>query len=282
MPLPPDSHSHQAAAGSNAPAPQSRETELGARDPGAEAVGRQQAVRPVAVSVVVPTFREALNLPILVPEICAALDGADLPHEVIVVDDDSNDGTVEAVAALARTLPVRLVVRRGERGLSSAVVRGFRESRGRVLVCMDADGSHPPSALPALVRPVLDGEADFAVGSRYVVGGSTDESWSAMRRLNSRVATMMAWSLTRLRDPMSGFFAMPKSLFDRIGSFQPTGFKIGLELVVRSGSSRCVEVPIHFRDRQRGTSKLGMRQQAEYLIQVVTLHGLKRRARQFD
>src|SRR5947209_774661 len=147
------------------------------------------------VSVIVPTYCEADNLPLLVPRIAAACPGA----EVLIVDDDSPDAT----AAVCAGLPVHLLVRKGGRGLASPVLYGMRQARGDVFVVMDADLSHPPETIPALVDAIRSG-ADFAIGSRYVRGGRTDASW--WRRLTSRVATLLARPLTTARDPLAGFF----------------------------------------------------------------------------
>src|SRR3954452_2910573 len=115
------------------------------------------------VSVIVPTYREAANLPVLVAAVHDALTTAKTRYELIAVDDDSRDGTEQIFAELAARHPLRLIVRRGGRGLPSAVVRGMREATGRWLVVMDADLSHPPESIPALLEALRDG-ADFALG----------------------------------------------------------------------------------------------------------------------
>src|SRR5438270_2504382 len=137
---------------------------------------------PPDVSVIVPTYCEAENLPLLVPRIVAACPAA----EILIVDDDSPDAT----AAVCAQLAVRLLVRKGERGLAGAVLHGMRHALGDVFVVMDADLSHPPEAIPALVDAIRTG-ADFAIGSRYVRGGRTDAGWGTWRRLTSRVATLL-------------------------------------------------------------------------------------------
>jgi len=221
------------------------------------------------VSVVIPTYREAENLGELVPRIDAAVDGV----EIVVVDDDSPDDTAAVCERLAREHPLRLLVRHGERGLASAVLHGFRESRGEVLVCMDADLSHAPEAIPALLEALAEG--DFAVGSRYAHGGSTDEVWSLFRRLNSRVATVLARPLTPVRDPMAGFFALRRETFESASELDPVGYKIGLELLVKCGCRDVREVPITFRDRTRGESKLSLRQQWNYLVHLRRLYAFR-------
>lgn len=220
------------------------------------------------ISVVVPTFREAKNLPVLVPAVAAALGTG---YEVVVVDDDSNDGTEEACAQLAKEYPVRLIVRRGERGLSSAVLAGLRAAGGTHLVVMDADLSHPPDAIPALVAPLRAG-ADFVIGSRYVRGGSTEEGWGVYRWLNSKVATLLARPLARVNDPMAGFFALTRERLALAQALDPIGYKIGLELLVKCGCRRVVEVPIHFRNRLHGESKLTLKEQINYLRHLLRLY----------
>ncbi len=123
-----------------------------------------------SVSIVVPVYREAENLPHLIPAIAARMSAAGLVYEIILVDDDSRDGTEQVAADLAKEYPLRLLVRRNERGLSTAVIHGFRHARGDILVCMDADLSHPPELIASLVAAVRSNEADFAIGSRYIPG----------------------------------------------------------------------------------------------------------------
>jgi dolichol-phosphate mannosyltransferase len=224
----------------------------------------------VDVSVIVPTYREAPNLPVLVGAVRDALAGV-ANYEVVIVDDDSGDGTEQACEELAKSHPLRLLVRRGERGLASAVVRGMSEAKGDWLVVMDADLSHPPEAIPSLLAPLREG-ADFAVGSRYVAGGSTEEGWGLYRWLNSKAATLLAWPLARVADPMAGFFALPRSLFANAAPLDPIGYKIGLELLVKCRCRRVAEVPIHFRNRLHGQSKLSLREQVNYLRHLGRLY----------
>ncbi len=240
----------------------------------------------VDVSIVVPTYREAENLAILVPRIADAMAPTGLTYETIVVDDDSQDGTHTVLARLAgHGLPTRLITRVGERGLSSAVVRGFREARGAFLVCMDADLSHPPEALPRLLAALAEPGVEFVIGSRYVAGGSTDESWGLLRRLNSKVATLLARPFTSAKDPMAGFFALPRSVFERAAELNPVGYKIGLELLVKCRCSVVCEVPIPFSGRKFGQSKLSFMEQLQYLRHLKRLadfrYGVRWRIVQF-
>ncbi|HEO71838.1 MAG TPA: glycosyltransferase family 2 protein [Candidatus Hydrogenedentes bacterium] len=216
-----------------------------------------------SLSIVVPTYREAENLPELVKRIERVGQEHGLTVEVLIMDDDSRDGTEEAVAALGRPW-VRLVVRTANRGLSPAVLDGFALAQHDVFAVMDADLSHPPEKLPELVEALEEG-ADFALGSRYIEGGSTDEDWGLLRAINSRVATLLARPLTSVRDPMSGFFAFRREVYENAAPLNPVGYKIGLEMLVKGGCTRAREVPIHFSQRRHGTSKLSLAEQLRYL-----------------
>lgn len=218
---------------------------------------------PVGISIIVPTYREAENIPHLLARIDALRQAAGLTLEVLFMDDDSNDGSVEAVAAAGFDW-ARIIVRKSDRGLSQAVIEGFQTARHPVLVCMDCDLSHPPEVIPKLVLGLHSGQ-QFVIGSRYVPGGSTDDDWGFFRWFNSFVATVLARPLTTARDPMSGFFAMRKSDFDAAQELNPVGYKVALELIVKCGFENVGEVPIHFTDRQYGESKLTLAEQLKYI-----------------
>ena len=168
--------------------------------------------------------------------------------------------------------PVRLVQSDARAGLAGDTLRGAAEARSQVVVVMDADLSHPPEALEALVRPVLAGEQDMVLGSRYVPSGDTP-GWPWLRRLASRAATWLAWPLVSVRDPMSGYFAVRRQLMLDLGQ-EASGFKIGLEILARGEDRlRVAEVPIVFVDRLYGESKLGMRETLAYFRQMFALAG---------
>ena len=155
------------------------------------------------------------------------------------------------------------------------MLRGFFEAKGRVLVCMDADLSHPPEILPRMIETLEKDQAEFVIGSRYVTGGTTAAKWSWFRKLNSRVATLMARPFCQVRDPLAGFFALPRAVLERAEALNPIGYKIGLELIVKCGCTRIVELPIHFSDRRFGQSKLGLREQMNYLRHLKRLADFK-------
>jgi dolichol-phosphate mannosyltransferase len=223
------------------------------------------------ISIVVPTYHEQPNLQPLLDRIAATLQPLNRPYEVLIVDDDSRDGTVETAAQLARKHPLRLIVRTENRDLSLAAVEGLRAARGQYLVVMDADLSHPPESIPALIA-ALQPPTDFALGSRYVQGG-TMEQWGGLRWLNSFVATQLARPLAPgVLDPMSGFFALRRETFARCTRLDPIGYKIGLELICRCACRHVAEIPIVFQNRTRGSSKLNLGQIRRYLLHLDRLY----------
>jgi dolichol-phosphate mannosyltransferase len=160
---------------------------------------------------------------------------------------------------------VRVVRRAGKAGLASAVVAGFAAAKGDVLLVMDADLSHPPEVVPALLDAIAGG-ADLAVGSRYVNGGGTMD-WPLKRRVVSRVACLLGNVLVPIRDSTSGFFAIRRAVIDGV-KLNPIGFKIGFEVMARGRYRRAVEVPYTFRDRELGKSKFGQREILQYVVQL--------------
>lgn len=224
------------------------------------------------LSLVLPTYNEAENLPLLLPKLEEALAG--IPHEIIIVDDDSPDGTWRKAEELSRQYPsLRVLRRRGERGLSSAVIAGFKAARGEVLAVMDADGQHDCSLLKALYTSVRNTRG-MCVASRYIPGGGTGQ-WNRRRTLLSRMGTRLVVFLCRLatHDPLSGFFAIDRALFERIApSFTPRGFKILLDLLAHvPRDTRVEEVPFVFAPRMKGKSKLSMGVQAAFIRSLLDI-----------
>jgi dolichol-phosphate mannosyltransferase len=225
------------------------------------------------VSIIIPTLNEAENLPVLVPRIDEVLRGRGMKYEVIVVDDDSRDDTRGVCARLSEQYPLALIVRQNIKdGLSGAVLQGMAAANGGTLVVMDADLQHPPEKIPELLA-TLDAGADFALGSRYVPGGTTAERWSPLRKLNSWAATFLARPFAgNTHDPMSGFFALRRATYLAATRLTPLGYKIALELMCKARVKDVREVPIHFGMRERGQSKLTMKQQFRYLEHLSRLY----------
>jgi dolichol-phosphate mannosyltransferase len=223
-----------------------------------------------AISIIVPTYKERENIPPLVERIDHALNGHD--YEIVFVDDNSQDGTEELITSLEKQFPVRVMVRKDEKGLASAVVYGINHTEGGTVVVMDADLQHPPEVLPDLLNSVNNG-VDVAIASRYVPGGGCEE-WGLIRKIISAGAIILAHLLlptTRMvKDPMSGFFAFKRKVVGG-ARLKPSGYKILLEVLMEGEFQNAAEVPYSFRNRQGGESKLNTRQQIEYLKHLSSL-----------
>lgn len=229
------------------------------------------------LALIIPTLREAGSLRTLLPQVRRVLDSCGVQYEILIVDDDSQDGTEELIADLTAEDPrVRLLVRRGERGLSGAIVHGWQRTHAELLGVMDADLQHPPELLPELISRALAG-ADVVIGSRYVKGGRVGE-WNPIRKLISAAAVWVTWpiqrSWLRAKDPMSGFFLVRRSCVQHV-LFQPTGFKLLLEILVRGDIRSVCEVPFSFGRRSAGTSKACAKVAWEYLHLLVKLYGAR-------
>lgn len=210
-------------------------------------------VSDLLVSIIIPTRNEVENIVPLVSEILAA---AEPLHEIIFVDDHSTDATTDAIRSFAANHPIRLIEQNpAEPGLAAAIVAGATAASGDVLVIMDADLSHPPERINDLLAPLRRGVADMVIGSRYVEGGSTP-GWPFWRRMLSRAGSGLAYPLTGVHDCMCGFFAIARSRLLELAA-PAVGFKIAFEVIVRGGPTlRVIEIPIAFRDRARGRSKM--------------------------
>jgi dolichol-phosphate mannosyltransferase len=206
-----------------------------------------------SISIIVPTLNEEENIVPLVSEITACA----VPfREILFVDDHSTDATRDKIRALAGSQPIRLIEQDGaDPGLAAAIMSGARAAQGEILLVMDADLSHPPDRIKDLVAPLFAATADLVVGSRYVKGGSTP-GWPVWRRVVSRTGAMLAYPLTGLHDSMCGFFAIGRSRLLELAP-QTSGFKIVFQTMVRSrGTLRVREIPIVFRERVHGKSKM--------------------------
>ena len=212
------------------------------------------------LSLIICTLNEGAAIGNVIREMMTTLDG--LSYEIIVVDDNSADNTGAEVLNIAKTDPrVRLDVRVGERGLSSAAIRGWNLAQGRVLGIMDGDGQHEPKAIRALAEMILKGDKDLVCASRYI--GKTDTGLSFIRDLGSKAATWAASLVLKapLSDPMSGCFMMTRAWYEAARSkLTGVGFKILVDLVASSPTRpRFGEVKASLRQRQGGESKLDIR-----------------------
>ena len=237
---------------------------------------------PEKLALTIPTLREAENISGLLDHVRSVLDPLRIRYEILVVDDDSRDGTEEIVSAISQKDPrVRLLVRKGQRGLSGAVLYGWQNTDAAILGVMDADLQHPPELLPALIAAIYSGH-DLVIGSRYTAGGSMRD-WNLVRKLISAAAVWVTWPIQRsglrAKDPMSGFFLVRRECLERI-PFQSAGFKLLLEVLVRGHIRSVEEVPFSFGQRYRGASKASVRVAVDYARLLARLYanrfGLRR------
>lgn len=229
---------------------------------------------PAALSIVVPTYNERERLADLVEAIFAAYAAERLDAELIIVDDNSPDGTGRIADELATRHRIQVLHRSGKSGLGTAVVAGFALASAPIVGVIDADLSHPPQLLPRMTAVMQQTGADVVIGSRYVPGGGV-RNWPLGRRLMSRIACLLARGLTPVRDAASGFFLIRRDLVRGV-TISAGGFKICLELLVRARLRRIVEVPYTFEDRAAGQSKMSRKEALGYLKQLRDLYRFER------
>ena len=229
-----------------------------------------------AITILIPTYNERNNIRSLIERLFLVMSG--LKIQIIVIDDSSPDGTADVIREeFGSDDRVTLLERPNKMGLGSAILDGFKISHGDYIVMMDADLSHKPEDVPALVKKA--NTADIVVGSRYVSGASID-GWSWFRKLASKMAILLAKSLVRLpvADPTSGFAIFDRTVLDRLsGQFNPKGFKILMEILVKSPGTIIREVPITFSDRKSGKSKFSFREILIFLRLCMQLRTYQRR-----
>jgi dolichol-phosphate mannosyltransferase len=229
------------------------------------------------LALVIPTLCEAENIGGLLRHVRSVLEPLQVQYEILVVDDDSCDGTAAVVSGIAQDDPrVRLLVRKGERGLSGAILHGWQRTDAPVLAVMDADLQHPPELLPQLIFAMEQGR-DLVIGSRYTPGGDLGQ-WNPIRRMLSAAAVWVTLPLQkrrlRAKDPMSGFFMVRRRCLPQ-AAFQTSGFKLLLEILVRGKIQSVAEVPFAFGLRYRGASKANVRVAWDYGKLLVRLYAGK-------
>lgn len=229
-------------------------------------------------SIIIPTYHEAKNIPVLIQEI-ANVNFENTPLEVILVDDDSQDGTEEIVHQLKNQYPwLRIITRHKQRSLSHSIIEGILHSSFKTLIVMDADLSHPVNKIPDMLSLLRDPAVDMVIGSRYIKGGSSDESWPLARKLLSKAAARVTQTLLSIhtKDPLSGFIAFRKPPHFSENTLQPKSWKIGLEIIVKHHCKNIQEIPIHFSKRRHGASKLTLKVAMDCWRHVLTLRKERR------
>lgn len=226
--------------------------------------------------IVLPTYNERENIQALIPALQDTLRTVPYESHILVVDDNSPDGTADAVRSLMQAHGNLHLITGEKRGLGAAYIRGMQHALAAlgtdVVVEMDSDFSHDPADLPRLLK-TLDAPADFVIGSRYVPGGSIPSSWSWQRRANSRLGNLVARyvaGLYRVHDCTAGFRAIRSSVLRQIdfGTLRVKGYAFQIALLHRAVGlgAKVAEIPVHFVDRKLGESKLGISDIVEFLV----------------
>ena len=222
------------------------------------------------ITVIVPTLNEVENVDLLLKRVLSTRQSCSIDFDILFVDSASTDGTGDRVLDWQKREPVLLLRLNENMGLAGAVIAGAKYTDSKYILVMDADLSHPPEIIPQLLKPLLEGTHDMVIGSRYVEGGSLPD-WPFSRKLFSRIATLPALIFFGVKDPLAGFFAVERRRLTELSDSVP-GFKIGLAILAEYGKDlRTTEIPIVFRDRDYGKSKMNYWVVFDYLKQLISL-----------
>lgn len=229
------------------------------------------------VSIIIPTYNESENIINILHSIREIIP-KNILTQTIVVDDNSPDGTGKLVEDYLKNVKkmadhtIEIIHRKAKNGLGSAILNGIQQAKGDTIVVMDCDFSHPPQIIPKLVESIKKYQYDIAVASRYIKGGKI-QGWSQKRKLMSKFATLIAKKGlgVNVKDPMSGFFAFKRSIIKEL-SFDAIGYKILLEMIVKTKGVNIKEIPYTFQDREFGSSKLGVKTILDYSKSVWKLY----------
>ena len=229
------------------------------------------------LSIIVPTYNEKENIKVLIPRIHKTLNKYNIDYEVIIVDDDSPDGTAKIAEALSRKYPVKIIKRENEKGLYSAIVEGAKHATSNIVVVMDADLQHPPELIPKMYFWIKKGY-DLVIASRYISGATIDR-WNPIRRLISWGARSIAYILVprlrNIKDIESGFFITHRSSISKLNPNE-NSWKILIDLILSNSSTKYIlEIPYKFGRRVHGESKFTPRVIKDYIWHIIRL-GCKR------
>ncbi len=232
-----------------------------------------------SATVIVPTLNESENIDILLKRLLAVKNTRQIDFDILFVDSASTDNTCDCIKKWHDSAGVKLLSLEKNVGLAGAVIAAVQKAETAYILVMDADLSHPPEAIPDLLRPLFEKTHDMVIGSRYVEGGSTPD-WPLARRISSKIATIPALFFCNVHDPLAGFFAVQRQKLIELPGTVP-GFKIGLAVLAEFGKElRVKEIPIEFSDRDFGESKMNRGVAFDYLKQLVALSSKRLRKRQ--
>ena len=229
------------------------------------------------ISIIIPTYNESQNILQILGSIRDNLP-KNISAQAIVVDDNSPDGTGKIVEDYLKNLKkitnytIEIIHRKAKDGLGSAILKGIQHAKFDTIVVMDSDFSHPPQVIPKLIESIKKYQYDIAVASRYIKGGKI-ENWSTKRKMISKFATLVAKKGLGIntKDPMSGFFAFKKNILNGL-NIDAIGYKILLEILVKTKNVTITEIPYTFQDRELGSSKLSMKTVFDYYKSVWKLY----------
>ena len=229
------------------------------------------------ISIIIPTYNESTNIVQILESISKCIP-KNFFAEAIVVDDNSPDGTGKIVEDYLKNMKkmanytIEIIHRKAKTGLASAILNGIQKAKTNTIVVMDSDFSHPPQIIPKLVETLKKYQCDIAIASRYVSGG-TIKGWSLKRKLLSKIGTKIAKKSLGVnsKDPMSGFFAFKKQLLNGL-NFDAIGFKILLEILVKTKGVKVEEIPYAFENRRFGSSKLDLSTITDFCKSVLKLY----------
>lgn len=218
------------------------------------------------ISIIIPTYNEKENLPELVKEIFSVLKKEEYTPEIVVVDDNSPDGTGQIAEELSKKYPIKVIKRPEKQGLSSAVIDGIKATDNEIIGVMDSDLSHDPAIMPKILDAIVRQKNQLVIGSRYVKGGRI-ENWPIIRRIISWIAVLLAIPFTRVKDRTSGYFFFRREIIENV-NINPSGFKIALDIIIKGNYKRWKEIPYTFKDRTRGKSKFTAKEVKNYISQL--------------
>ena len=223
------------------------------------------------ISIIIPTYNEANNIPSLLKRIEKAMANLPYSYQCILIDDNSPDSTYEIAKNLSKQYPLIPYLRKKKHGLSSAMYDGIKLATGRIIGWIDADLQHPPELIPDLVRAIEQDGYQMSIASRLVKGGRV-EKWPWYRRFISWGGRMLVWPLTPVKDTMSGFFFLRQRVIEGI-VFRPIGYKFGLEIIIKGNhQGKIKEIPYIFAHREKGGSKMTWKTHFAYIYQVFLLY----------
>lgn len=222
------------------------------------------------VTIIIPTLNEEENVDLLLKRVLDVQQSSGISFKVLLVDSASTDNTCDCVRKWERGHKIQLLQCDVNVGLAPAVMAAAAKTDSEYVLVMDADLSHPPEKIPDILEPLLAGDYDMVIGSRYIPGGAVPD-WPFSRKVFSKIATLPALCFCNVKDPLAGFFALRRTLITSLSREVP-GFKIGLAVLAEyQNNIRVKEIPITFRDRDYGKSKMNKGVIYDYLRQLAGL-----------